>query len=209
MELSEKSIKPKRRKYSYSSELLGMLYNPSSCRKVYFHQLRDGKVYVYDRLGFIVTFEYLGSDHGLMRLEFFEGHFAGKKVDRLPFNERNVELHDRVKELFPMAHMCMDGRFRRGYQWFLLESALHDRTTQIRILDRWKSSMRFQLINEAKGLDIRFIYRKTPPHRITEWIVFDKSTRYSLDNIDCPPDMVWIFDQLFALGESTADDSES
>lgn len=178
------------------------LYNPSIYNKViYYHQLRDGRVYIFNSQGKVsVEFSYFGNDmiHGL---KFYEGYFA----DREPSHKLNMkydphiwdELKERLHELLPRLG-DVSGRFKWGAECFILESMLHDSATVISIGDRSDGFMRVVMRNELKGVFMRFRYRKYNK-RIDEWIINDHDVRYSLGVVAVPDDICEILDQLFLI----------
>ena len=178
------------------------LYNPSIYNKVnYYHQLRDGRVYMFNSFGkLLVKFSYFGNDmiHGL---KFYEGYFA----DREPSHKLNMkydahiwaELKERLHELLPRLG-DVNGRFKWGTECFILESILHDSETVISIGERSDGFIRVTMRNDSKGVFMRFRYRNYNTC-IDEWIINDRDVRYSLGLVFVPRDISVILDQLFLI----------
>lgn len=180
-------------------ELLDIFYNPDGRKIKLFHQLRDGRVFVWDGLGLLVTFRYFGGAT-LYEIEFRRGQYKNKKrTNKTVMGDDEGELRDRLAELFPNAGEC-NPRFACGYEWYLLESCIHDKTTVVNVKHSTSENLiKVEMSNEAKDIVTKFEYNREQ-EKITKWFIVC-GKRYSPNNVKVPKDMVWIFNQLFLLGK--------
>lgn len=186
------------------SELLYVLSNPESNHIKRIHQLRNGQVFVYDALDVIASFTYYGGFR-LYELKLWtERHIDRERYKMLFLTEEFMNGGSKVKErldqLLPRAKET-SWRFPCAWEFFLLESSIFSKGTEVSVYNKKQASMTVSVVNEDNGLYTSFKYNFNR-NFIYKWTIESSGfmiRRRTIKKIEIPEDRINTFKQLLNL----------
>jgi hypothetical protein len=171
---------------SYYKQIIKLL-TPSR-KKIYYTQLMDGRIFIYDRNYLLASFGYVGgryiSNLKLNTKKYIDTVIGDSLQLEDSYMERGTELKQLLDKLFPLAIHCHPN-VKHAYEFSIIEACLLDPSTIVELSRKTQfgcdvaltnvegyvsSSFRYFYTHRLKYIFVRYHSRK-PDVRLKEIII--------------------------------------